>query len=244
MHLPEWCFPVDRDIKVEVLYKNKITDTDYTSYFESDYYEIVAALPIDTLTVPTGVFPDSLPTGVYDFKIVVMEKNVFSPVLIYDKDLSNQLESIGFESDWDDVFHYSLNLENTKWINIIDIDTDGFCQSKVLRLDMDIEKEETVQVKAKMYRRPIGGAEDDFEIIDSTNYFSITGASISDTIWFPVSNLTIDDSVKMSHGAYDLMLSIFEVVPGDTVEFRYAVDSVDNLFFRNQLFELFEEDTL
>ena len=231
-----------REIKVEVQYRNMLQDEDFTAYFESDYFEITANQPEDAILVPTGVFPDTLITGLYSFKIIVMERNVFSPVLIFDEGLSDELKLVPFESDYDDIYHYSVNMDNTRWINIIDVDTDGFCQAKVLRLDLDIEKEETVQVKAKMYRRAVG--EDDYKIIDSTGFFSITGKTISDTIWFPITNATLADTVKMPHGWYDLMLSIFEVLPGDTIEFGFAIDSVDNTFFRNQQFELFEEDTL
>jgi len=240
---------VKKNVKVEVLYKKALIDSAYTSYFKSDYYEISAA-DDDVIVVETDDLPRDMGQGPYDFKIIVMEKNVFSPVLIYDGELASSLNLVPFESEWEDFYHYSLNLENTKWVQEVDADGDGFVVSRILRLDMDIEKDETVSIKAKVYRRPVireidednDDDDDDFVLIDSTKYFQISGASISDTIWLPIGNYIADSTLMMDSAKWEIMLSIFEVVPNDTIEFRYAIDSIDNTFFRNLKFELGLED--
>lgn len=240
---------VKKNVKVEVLYKKASTDSEYTSYFKSDYYEVSAA-DNDVILVESDDLAKNLGQGAYDFKIIVMEKNVFSPVMIYDGEIASSLSMIPFESEWEDYFHYSMNLNNTKWVQEVDADGDGFAVSRMLRLDMDIEKNETVSIKAKIYRRPAireiddddDDDDDDFVLLDSTNYFQISGSSINDTIWIPIGNHIADSTLMMDSAKWEIMLSIFEVVPNDTIEFRYAIDSVDNTFFRNLKFELGLED--
>lgn len=230
---------VAKYIRVEVLYKNVITDDKYTSYFKSDYYQISGENK-DTLTITTGVYPDTLGHGAYNFKVIVMERNVFSPVLIFDSELSNDLKLIPFETNQEDGYEYTLNPDNTEWKYIIDNDGDGYSQSRILRLDMDIDKPEAVDVLAKIFRKGID--DEDFLIMDSTNIFTIYGSTIKDTIWIPFSNVTIEDTLKMSHGEWNFMLVIFEILPDKKAEIRFATDSIDGLTLINQKFELSSED--
>lgn len=231
---------VTKEIRVEVLYKNAVTDDEYTSYFKSEYYQITGE-NADSLTIPTGVYPDTLKHGAYNFKVIVVEKRGFSPVLIFDSELSNDLKQIPFETNLDDGYYYTLNATNTEWKYIIDNDEDGYSQSRILRLDMDIDKPETVNVLAKIFRKGID--EEDYLIMDSTSIFPIFGSSINDTIWIPFSNVTIEDTLKMPHGEWSFMLVIFEILPGDLEpEVRFATDSIDGNFFMNQKFELSSED--
>jgi len=230
---------VDKYIRVEVLYKNALSDDAYTSYFKSDYYQI-SGENRDTLTIPTGIYPDTLGQGAYNFKVIVMERNIFSPVLIYDYELSDDLKLIPFETYLEDGYEYTLNVDNTQWKYIIDNDGDGYSQSRILRLDMDIDKPELVNVLAKVFRK--GVDDEDYLVMDSTDIFTIYGSSINDTIWIPISNLTIEDTLKMSHGEWNIMLVIFEIMPNNEAEMRFAVDSIDGSFFMDQKFELSSED--
>jgi hypothetical protein len=230
---------IRKEIRIEVLYKREQAETDYTSFFKSDYYWI-SGQDKDTLLIPTGEYPDTLGFGSYTFKVIVMERNVFSPVLIYDDELENNLGQRQFETYEEDGYEYRLNFDNTMWKSIIDNDGDGYSQARILRLDMDIDKDEPVDLIAKIFRK--GDADDDFLVMDSTDIFTIRGSSISDTVLIPVNNLTIEDTLKMPHGEWSFMLAVFRISPTNQQEERFAIDTIDASFFLRQLFELADED--
>ncbi len=230
---------ISKVIQAEVFWQKAGTEDDYTSYFKSDYYSITGESP-DTLRVPTGFYPDTLGHGMYNFKIIVYEKNVFSPVLIYESELSIALELRPFETDLEDGFTYSLNHENMLWQYIIDLDTDGYAQSKVLAIDVDIDKQETVRIFAKIFRK--GPDDEDYEVLDSTDVFTVTGSTANDVVLLPVNSTLVTDSVMMPHGIYDLMIALFEIIPDAEPDLRFATDSINGLLLLQQKFELISED--
>lgn len=233
--------PETREIRVEVLYRPALSDAAYHSLYQSSYAFITGEEP-DTIAVQVGTYPDTLSQGTYDFQIVVRERNRFNPVLIYDRFLSDELKDIPFETEWQDGYTYSINTENTVWRMIIDQDGDGYSRSRVLRLDMDIDKNETIQVLAKIFRK--GALDEDFLVMDSTGIFEISGASVSDTVLIPLNHPLTTDSVMMSHGEWNLMIGVFEVLAPDYWELRFATDSIDGTFLQKQKFERAEEDEL
>jgi hypothetical protein len=232
---------VEKEIRIEVLYRSSLSDEDYTSFYKSDY-QTIQGQASDPFAVETGIYPDTLDYGLYDFKVIVTERNVFSPVLIYDKDLSDVLKQVPFESEFQDGYHYSINAQNTIWKLVIDQNDNGYSWMRTLRLDVDIDKNEPVNILAKVFRK--GPDDEDYLVMDSTDIFTINGSVIDDTVLIPLNHLQTTDSVKMYHAEWDLMVGIFEVIPGNEWELRYALDSIDGTFYMQQKFELFEEDTI
>ncbi|MBT4410918.1 MAG: hypothetical protein HOC82_13855, partial [Bacteroidetes bacterium] len=230
---------IAKEVKAEVLYQKVGSDEDYISYFKSDYYTINGNNN-DTLSVPTGFYPDTLGHGLYNFKIVIMELNVFSPVLIYVGEQTSSLKEIPFENDFEDGYLYSLNTESLGWTVIIDNDGDGYAQNKVLLLDVDIDKEETVDVFVKIFRKQVD--EENYMVLDSTDIFTITGSGPGDLVYLPVHSTLVTDSVKMPHGEYDFMISVFEILPNTEYDLRFSSDSIDGTILKTQKFELSSED--
>ena len=230
---------ISKEIKAAVFYKKAGTEDDYVSYFKSNYYTIQGESK-DTLSVPTGFYPDTLGHGLYNFKIVISERNVFSPVLIYESDLSIILEERPFETDLEDGFKYTINPENMEWQFVVDVDTDGFARSKVLVLDVDIDKQESVNVFAKIFRK--GPDDEDYLVLDSTDVFKVTGSTAADKVLFPVNGTYVTDSVLMPHGIYDFMLAIFEIIPNAEPDLRLATDSLNGSLLLQHKFELASED--
>ncbi|MCD6332763.1 MAG: choice-of-anchor H family protein [Bacteroidales bacterium] len=231
---------VTKTVKVEVFYRSK-DSTRYHSYFTSDNYSITGENR-DTLEVPTGFYPDTLGHGLYDFKIIVYEENVSMPVLIYDRELSSELGERPFETDLDDGYIFSLNMENTEWVQVVDLDTDGYAQLKVLNVDVDIDKDEPVNIFAKIYRQ--GPNDEHYLVLDSTGIFQINGQTAADIFLFPVNSTLVTDTVQMPHGEYNLMLAIFRVFSDQTNDLRFATDSIDGMLLRQQKFELASEDSI
>ena len=230
---------IAKEVKAEVLYQKVGSDEDYISYFKSDYYTINGDNN-DTLSVPTGFYPDTLGHGLYNFKIVIMERNIFSPVLIYVGEQTSSLKEIPFENDLEDGYLYSLNTESLGWTVIIDNDGDGYAQNKVLLLDVDIDKDETVEVIAKIFRKQVD--EENYIVLDSTDIFTVTGSGPGDLVYLPVHSTLVTDSVKMPHGEYDFMISVFEILPNTEYDLRFSSDSIDGTILKTQKFELSSED--
>jgi len=79
-------------------------------------------------------------------------------------------------------------------------------------------------------------------VMDTTGIFTIFGSSINDIIMFPVSNLSIEDTLKMPHDEWSFMLALFEISPTIQKEERFAIDTVELEMFPRQKFELSLED--
>ncbi|MBT7464436.1 MAG: hypothetical protein HN686_10660, partial [Bacteroidetes bacterium] len=160
--------------------------------------------------------------------------------LIYVGEQTSSLKEIPFENDFEDGYLYSLNTESLGWTVIIDNDGDGYAQNKVLLLDVDIDKEETVDVFVKIFRKQVD--EENYMVLDSTDIFTITGSGPGDLVYLPVHSTLVTDSVKMPHGEYDFMISVFEILPNTEYDLRFSSDSIDGTILKTQKFELSSED--
>jgi len=230
---------ISKEVRTEVFYRMTGSSEEFSRYYRSEYYEIFGTA-YDPMEVPIGQSPDTLSKGTYDFRIIVWERNNFSPVLIYEPDMDQALNTIPFESEQDDYFVYSINENNTSWSLTVDQDGDGYAQTKVLALDIDTDKTDPVDIFVKIYR--MGPDDEDYLILDSTAVFTVTGKDAADIAHVPFYSTLVTDSVKMPHASYDLMLSIFEVLPDANPDLRFATDSINGQLLMGQLFELADED--
>lgn len=231
--------PVQKEIMVEAFYRGEEAEAAYERYYKGSYFTIIGDAP-DTHAIPTGFFPDTLTHGYYDFKVVVWERGVYTPVLIYEAALSDDLGQIPFETEWDDGFVYALNPENMGWSLPVDLDGDGYAQARTLLIDVDIDKPDTVEIFAKIYRR--GPTDTLYYILDSTDYLKISGSSPDDAFQFLAHSTGVTDTVQMPHGSYDFMISLFERINDTLNDLRFSTDSINGTLLKGKLFELTEED--
>jgi len=228
-----------KKIRAEVFTKKMDTEEEFRSIYEGDLYMIYSNFP-DFHYVEVGLYPDTLSHARYEFRIIIYEEQSFNPVLIYDASLSELLGNRMFETDLEDGYLYSLNETNLKWVDILDQDGDGYARSKTLSIDVDIDKPDSVSVYLKILRKL--SSDSLFDVLDSTSVFKVSGKSALDVMLFPLSAFNVTDSVKMPHGEYDLMLTLYEIIPGYEPDMRFAVDSINGKILQRQKFELDTED--
>lgn len=223
---------VTKSLNAKLLYRDAEAEAeDYTLYETFNDLTINGATRDDSVTYIVGLPNEELMFGKYDFRINVYESGSDLLAAFLDQEDDN-LNDVKFETEDDDLYLYSV--EKAWWTEEIDNDGDGFTSQRLLNFDVDVDKDETRKIYAKIYYRDPDTT--DYSIYDSTDNFEIKGVDTTDFYKWYVSNL---DSNK-----YDFLITILESEPYDTLKNVEAARSalVDTLL-EDQNFEAYTQDT-
>lgn len=225
---------LQKSISVKILYRKDIW-TEYETYQTVDDYKITGKDTLDAMTVNIGVPDQELEFGKYDFRIELREFGKDFLVGLLDESLP-ELNDVGFESEDDDTYYYSI--ARVWWSDSIDSDMDGYTSLRKLHFDADVDKNESRSVFAKLYARDIDTT--DYSIIDSTVNFTILGTSTSDAQWLFVGL----DSHQLDSNKYDFLLALFEIVSDTHHVVGASVSGLSDSTLYQQNFESTSQDSL
>ena len=221
---------VTKTVDVDLLFRNSESET-YTLYNSFNDITITGTTNQDSVSYTVGLPNDELEYGTYDFRINVYEAGS-SVLAAFIDEGSSQLNDVKFETEDEDSYFYSV--EKVWWTDLIDNDGDGYTSSRLLNFNVDVDKEDTREIYAKVYFRHPDSS--DYSIYDSTANFSIHEADTTD---FNKMFITQLDSSE-----YDFLITVLESQPYDSARHVEAsVSGFSDSFLADQKFEAVLQDT-
>jgi hypothetical protein len=144
---------------------------------------------------------------------LVYESGGFFPVASADNNTSSVLKAKKFQTLADDSYYYSIDPNSVKWLSIRDKDADSYIDSAVLEFDVNVDKQATREIFAKIYVRNQDSL--NFICFDSTDVFSVTGSSADDKHQIVIkSNRPYGhQNLYLDSAKYSFMISVYENVP-------------------------------
>lgn len=218
------------------IYRKESAAADYTQINSLTNISIDGSIP-DTLTIPIqSETNDTLYHGTYDFRVEVYEMPENILVALADESLP-ELKGVGFESEDEDSYHYYL--KGIHWADSIDADNDGYTQFRNIFFDVDIAENVQRTLFAKIFLRHPDST--DYEILDSTSTFNITGSNANDNISMSVGK----PGTKIDSSQYDILISIYENEMIDSLNDVVATSSAwsDTMNLSKQKFETADQDS-
>jgi hypothetical protein len=221
-----------REMNAKVFYK-KEQAAEYTLYDEIDNFTISGNGSSDAVALTVGDPNEELEYGLYDFRVELYETGSGLLVDFVDQALP-ALNDVGFETEDDDLFFYSI--DKVWWSDSLDLDGDGFTQFRRINFDVNIDKDYQRTIYAKIYTRPPDSS--NYEMYDSTANFVINGSNAEDFYSVPVGLI----NEPLDSTEYDFLISVFEAGVDTFVEASRSafIDSVMAL----QKFETAQQDSL
>ncbi len=228
---------VTRNIDAKIYYKLS-TDKNFQLYFEKNNFTISGQSLNDTVSVLISGDNGELEKGEYDFRVDVFEAGK-DRLLDFEDNENPILSKQKFETEDDDSYYYSFS--NIWWSDSTDIDKDSYTSLRKLHFDVDVDKNETRTLFAKIYLRPESTDSTDYETFyDSTANFSITGTNASDAYFVWIGN----DTTALDSNRYDILISIYDAL----VDSPQVVETTVSGFTQNELklqkFETASQDSL
>ncbi len=232
---------VDIDVQDDVtkqvelyVYVKADDDSTYSLYNSYDEITISGSSPNDFVPVDIGVNHTELAENVYDFRLELYEKG--STVLLRFKDEKTDiLNDRKFERQADDSYNYSV--ASFFWSDTVDTDMDGFTFKRKFHFDIDIDRNLSKELNAKIFFRHRDSS--DYREYDSTGVFTISGSQPDDIV-FQIGNA----AAELDSSWYDILVSAFEITEIDTqlaISFPIAEDTI---MFSMQYFETESQDSL
>jgi len=218
---------VNAPIKAKI-YKKLSSESTFELYQTSEKFTINSDVDTDTISVDIGTSYDStLVTGIYDFKIELFDGD--HDFLIESFTDLDDLKEKNFESLKDDTYFYTIS--SISWSDQIDMNGNGWDQSRNINIDVDVDKDEERDMVAEFFIRPP----------DSVNYakygedieFSIDGNSSDDALQIEVKLDTL--ITRRSQALCDFMLNVFEQDVEDTA--RVIEAGANFLNFESELYQ-------
>ncbi|MCF6268541.1 MAG: choice-of-anchor H family protein [Melioribacteraceae bacterium] len=232
---------VTRNLDAKIYYKRS-EDSDFQLYTERLNFEIYGNSDNDTIIIPVGSPNTMLEYGEYDFRVDLFEAGKDN--LLAFEDMENPLLSKQkFESEDEDSYYYTIS--NVWWSDSTDMDSDSFTSLRKLHYDVDVDKNETRTLFAKVYMRlyeesPTDSS--DYDILyDSTSNFTITGSNVNDSYFSWIGNNT----TALDSSKYDILISVFDADVVDTTQSAVAsLSGFTETILNEQSFETASQDSL
>jgi len=224
---------LEKNVYAEIYIKN-VDSSKWKLINTSGEFSIVGNQSNDADSVQIGLQPDELRNGQYNFKILIYEYGSFFPVAAIDNQTSNALNAKKFQTLFDDSYYYNIATNSIIWKSVRDIDGDSYLDSAVLEFDVNVDKQATRDVFAKIYVKNHDST--NYNGYDSTNLFRITYNNSSDKQQMVVKSSKIYSVHKLylDSAFYDFTISIFEKSakgPGIQV---YSTDSTETLLIKQK----------
>ncbi len=176
---------------------------------------------------------NQLSRNLYDFRVEVYDAEINRLAALLDAENSSALNDVGFETEYEDVFYYTI--KSMGWTNVIDNDADGYARSRDLFFDVDVDKEIEKNIYAKIYCRHPDST--DYSLYDSTDAFTIFGISDdADTLKIGEPDNWLDSA------AYDFLISVYEIVNDSDFVFVTSLSSGANSDLKDVKFENVSQD--
>ena len=227
----------EKELTANILIKGPGED-EYEPYLSSDKFTIKGTDISDSLNFLIGARGEELSSGMYDFKIELKEIGSFYPVASADADNDVNLNDVKFELYDEDSYLYSIVSETLNWIDPADNDNDGYTTFRKFVLDVNVDKDATRDMFAKIYVRHPDSTE--YQIYDSTAVFQIYGSANIDTIQIPVGTA----GVALDSAKYSFIIAVYEDVPDSmkVVEANIGGDKEGDILYMQQ-FETAAQDS-
>jgi hypothetical protein len=220
-----------KTVDVNIYYK-KSESTAFTLFKAIDNYKVIGKTA-DTIKYVFGQPELKLTKGEYDFRIEVLRPDINILVALKDQD-DPLLNNIRFESVDDDSYYYSI--QKVWWSNPVDLDADGFTQNRMLNFDVDVDKNESRTLFAKIYMLHPDSTE--YAIYDSTANFIIQGTTALDKYTVGIGSL----KTELDSSRYNILISIYDALASkQKVEISTSGSSDTTLY--KQKFESVKQDT-
>ena len=216
-----------KNIYTKLYYKNS-SDNVYQSYYQFPGYSIFGKETSDTVSCIVGTPMKELLSGTYDFKIEVYETG--SNVLVAMADEADTvLNDVKFESEEDDSFTYTVS--KVWWSEQVDVDGDGYTQSRKLNFKVDVDKNANRTIYAKIFYMPPDSS--DYTMCDSSENFNIAGTSSGNNYSVSIGGT----AAPLDSTVYDFLISIYEPVADSVEAFQVSVSGSTDTTLSKQKFE-------
>lgn len=234
-----------KEVKVELYHKER-SKSDYTLYASSPQYQINFDDSSDVYKFEIGTPPLELMMGIYDFKIIVYETGIYSPVAMLDsasiEPMADSLRGRKFETGNDDGYFYTIDTSRIFWTDRYDFNMNDYTVSRTLNLNVDVDKEESRQIWVQVY----------YKETDSVNYnffnsyyedspWSINGGNDTNDIVSIAIGPLADTTKNLNKHNYDFLVNILEA--NNTFVVTSASDAESDSL-RSQTFETAHQDSL
>jgi len=221
---------VTKSVNAELLYRDSESET-YIEYETFDNIIITGSSLEDSVSYIVGIPNEELAYGVYDFRINVYESGTTVLATFIDEE-ADQLNDVKFETEDDDSYYYSI--PKTWWTDSTDNDLDGYTSQRRLNFNVDVDKNDTREIYAKIYFRHPDSS--DYSLYDSTTNFSIAGTDSTDFSNMYIANLDSSD--------YDFLIAVLESQPYDSSRYVEAsISGFSDSVLEDQKFEASLQDT-
>jgi hypothetical protein len=224
---------VSKEVELYV-YSKAEGDTTYTLYNSFKDIKITSSSPDDFTAVDIGTLHRELETNEYDFRLELFEKGSDILLQFIDEKL-DLLNNRKFERQSEDSYEYTV--ANIFWSDTVDVDQDGFSHKRKLHFDINLDRDLTKELNAKIFFRHQDSSK--YRVYDSTNTFSVKGSEKDDII-FQIGNA----NSKLDSSFYDVLVSAYEITEIDTqlaISFPIVEDTT---LFNMQKFETESQDSL
>ena len=233
---------INRNLDAKIYFK-KNDENDFVLYNERNNFEIFGDSETDTIVIPIGTTNFELEHAEYDFRVDLFEAGKNNLLAFEDMEnplLSNQK----FESEDDDSYYYTIS--NVWWSDSTDLDSDSFTSIRKLHYNIDVDKDESRTLFAKVYMRvheenPTDSSNYDI-LYDSTANFTISGINESDSYF---SWIGVDTTTTLDSNRYDILISIYDAISVDTTETAtVSLSGFTEPILNDQYFETTSQDSL
>lgn len=232
----------EKKITANIYYKNKLSEK-YSLYLISHEFKIRGVKPQDSIHILIGEEGKELSKGEYDFRIELKETGVFHLVAAIDSKTSEILNDVKFESHDEDSYFYTINLSNLKWIDPVDLDSDGYTSKRKLVFDVDVDKNEYRSILAKIFVKHPDST--DYNYYNTTGVFRIFGRTPFDAIQIPTGTSSINASFNLDSAKYNFIFTVYEDLPDSLkiIEAEVGGDEEGDILYQ-QKFETAVQDSL
>jgi len=220
-----------KTVDVNIYYK-KAESTTFTLLKSIDNYKVIGQTA-DTIKYVFGQPELKLTKGEYDFRIEVLRSDINTLVALKDQD-DPLLNNIKFESVDDDSYYYSI--QRVWWTYPVDLDADGFTQNRILNFDVDVDKDESRTLFAKIY--VLHPDSTDYALYDSTANFIIKGTTALDKYSVGIGS----SKTELDSSRYDILISIYDALAAKKKVEITTSGSTDTTLYK-QKFESVKQDT-
>jgi len=203
------------ELRIEIQYKKSSEEnSQYRLYTKSEHFE--AGLFPESQEITIGAKPDTIPHSEYDFKVLVYKTSGFMPIASLTSEENTKLKK-KFQTFKDDNYFYHININRLEWIASVDLNNNGWAQSRTLRVDVDMEKDTSIRdIITMLYIMHEDSSS--FIVIDSQKH-SISGYQPDDFRAFEISGsyeIEYNDTLyefEIEKAHYNFMIEVFEDVP-------------------------------
>ena len=227
---------VTRNLEAKVYYKSA-SEAEYSqdNLCADLSFTITNSSPNDTVSIPVGIAPNDFDHGEYDFRVELYEKGTNTLVVISDEENTPALSNVKLETEDEDTFHFTI--DKVWWTDFVDLDKDSYTSRRKLHFDVNVDRNRTFPVYAKVFEKLPDSTE--YDLYDSTAYFNVTGTNTDDAY----SVIVGTTKAELDSASYDFLISVFQTV-NDTGEIiRYTVSSATLDTLKLQKFETAHQDS-